>query len=123
VDGKLNDKYVLEPVGYGMKFASRFVGATLLQVDFDPGPVNAAAFAARRSDGKRMVAILNKDEARTVTFNLPGAELLEVLTAPALDAKQAQLLAGPQAAAAVVTTARSVAVPPHTAVLVGLPAS
>ena len=123
VDGKLNDKYLLEPVGYGMKFASRFVGATLLQVDFDPGPVNAVAFAARRPDGKRIAAILNKDEARTVTVNLPGAEVLEVLTAPSLDAKQAQLLAGPQAAAAVVTTARSVAVPPHTAVLVGLPGS
>jgi hypothetical protein len=121
VDGKLNDKYLLEPVGYGMKFASRFVGATLLQADFDPGPANAVAFAARRPDGQRIVAILNKDESRTVTVHLPGAAILEVLTAPSLDAKQAQLLAGPQAAAAVATTAESVAVPPHTAVLAALP--
>ncbi|HLK48577.1 MAG TPA: hypothetical protein VKT49_10610 [Bryobacteraceae bacterium] len=121
VDGKLNDRYLLEPVGYGMKFASRFVGATLLKVDFDPGPVNAVAYAARQPDGRRIVAILNKDDARTLTVNLGGAEVREVLAAPALDAKQARLLAGAEAAAQVAKTARSVTVPKHTAVLVELP--
>ncbi len=121
VDGKLNHKYLLEPVGYGMKFASRFVGATLLKVDFASGPVNAVAYAARQPSGKRVVAILNKDDARAVTINLSGAKVLEVLTAPSLDAKQAQLLSGPEAAARITKTARSVTVPNHTAVLVGLP--
>ncbi len=123
VDGKLNDKYLLEPVGYGMKFASRFLGATLLKVGFDPGPVNAIAYAARRPDGKRIVAILNKDDTRTVTIKLSGAEVLEVLTAPSLDAKQAQLLNGSQAAVRIAKTKRSVTVPKHTAVLVALPGS
>ena len=120
VDGKLNDKYLLEPVGYGMKFASRFSGATLLKVDFDPGSVNAIAYAARQADGKRIVAILNKDDTRTVTIKLPGAEVLEVLTAPSLDAKQAQLLTGTEAATRVAKTTQSVAVPKHTAVVVTL---
>jgi len=123
VDGKLNDKYLLEPVGYGMKFASRFLGATLLEVDFDSGPVNAFAYAARKPDGKRIVAIINKDDTRTVTIKLPRAEVLEVLTAPSLDAKQAQLLDGPEAAVRMAKTARSVAVAKHTAVLVALSAS
>jgi len=119
VDGKLNERYLLEPVGYGMKFASRFVGAKLLKIDFDPGAVNAAAYAARQPGGQLMIAVLNKDDARALTLNLSGAEILEVLTAASLDAKQAQLLTG-QEAAAVVKTARSVAVPKHTAVLVAL---
>lgn len=120
VNGKLNDKYLLEPVGYGMKFAARFVGATLLKADFDAGGVNAVAYAAQQSGGKRIVAILNKDEARTVNVNLPGAEVLEVLTAPSLSARQAQLLAGAEARAVVVRTGPSLAVPKHTAALVSL---
>jgi hypothetical protein len=122
VDGKLNDKYLLEPVGYGMKFASRFVGATLLHVQFDSAPVNAVAYAARQG-GKRIVAILNKDDNRALTVNLPGAQIVEVLTAPALDSKRAELVAGPDAAAQVTKTARSVTVPKHTAVLIALPDS
>jgi hypothetical protein len=120
VDGKLNDKYLLEPVGYGMKFASRFVGATLLKVDFNPGSVNAVAYAARRADGKRIVAILNKDDTRTLTVKLPVAQVLEVLTAPSLDAKQAQVLNGAEAVGRIAKTPRSMAVPKHTAVLVTL---
>ena len=46
----------------------------------------------------------------------------EVLTAPSLDAKQAQLLAGP-AAAQLVKSERSLTVPKHTGVLVELPGS
>src|SRR5579871_136467 len=121
VDGKLNDRYLLEPVGYGMKFASRFAGATLLRAELDSGPVNAGVYGARRQDGKRILAILNKDDQRAVIVSVPGAQVLEVLTAPSLDAKQALLLAGPDAAARVAVTSRTVTVPAHTAMLVGLP--
>ena len=106
-----------------MKFASRFAGTTLLKVDFEAGPVNAVAYASRQPGGKRIVAILNKDETRTVTINLPGAEILEALTAPSLDAKNAELLVGREAAGRVAKKARSVAVPKHTAVLVALSGS
>jgi len=120
VDGKLNDKYLLEPVGYGMKFASRFVGTTLLAVDFAPGPVNAVAYAALQRNGRRIVAILNKDEKQAIAIELPGLEVMEVLTAPSLDAKQAQLITGPQATAMVARGTRSVTVPAHTAILATL---
>ena len=121
VSGKLNDKYLLEPVAYGMKFASRFVGCGLLKTEFDPGPVNAVAYAARQAGGKRLIAVVNKDEERTLTVSLTGAEVLEVLTAPSLSAREARLLSGPDAAAAVSKTARSVAVPKHTALLMAVP--
>lgn len=120
VDGKLNDKYLLEPVGYGMKFASRFVGTTLLAVDFDPRPVNAVAYAARQRNGRRIVAILNKDDKQAIAIELPGLEVTEVLTAPSLDAKQAQLITGPQTTALVARGTRSVTVPAHTAILATL---
>jgi hypothetical protein len=120
VNGKLNDKYLLEPIGYGMKFASRFVGATLLKVEFASDAVNAVAYGARQPDGKRIVAILNKDGNRALTVDLSGAQVREVLTAPSLDAKQAELLTGPEAVARVTNAAQSLTVPKHTAVLVAL---
>ena len=123
VDGKLNDKYLLEPVGYGMKFASRFVGTTLLAVDFAPRPVNAVAYAARQRNGRRIVAILNKDDKQAIAIELPGLEVTEVLTAPSLDAKQVQLITGPQTTALVVRGSRSVTVPAHTAILATLTGS
>ncbi len=120
VNGKLNDKYILEPVGYGMKFASRFVGCTLLKTEFDPGPVNAVAFAAQKAGGPRLLAILNKDEAQTLTVNLPGAKIVEVLTAPSLSAKEARLLSGAAAAAVVTKAGSALSVPKNTAVLLEL---
>lgn len=91
VNGKLNDKYVLEPVGYGMKFAARFAGTTMLPLDFTPGPVNATAYAARQANGKVLVAILNKDATQNLTLNTPRAVVIEVLSGAALDQSQTEL--------------------------------
>lgn len=91
VDGKLNNKYVIEPVGYGMKFAARFAGTTMLPLDFNPGSVNATAYAARRSDDKVLVAILNKDATQTLTLGAPHAEVIEVLSGAALDQPETHL--------------------------------
>ena len=85
VDGKLNSKYVLEPVGYGMKFASRFAGTTLLPIDFNPGQVNAVAHAARQANGKTLIAILNKDASQNLTLAIPASTVIEVLSGPELD--------------------------------------
>ena len=120
VDGKLNANYLLEPVGYGMKFASRFVGATLMKLEFDSGSVNAVAYGARRRDGKQIIAILNKDDLRSVSINLPRSRVIEVLTAHALDAKEAQLLTGPAARAQVKRAGQEVLVPKHSALLLEL---
>ena len=114
VDGKLNGKYLLEPSGYGIKFVSGFAGGTMLPVDFNPGAVNAVAFACRRADGKVLLAVLNKDNAQPVTFSLHGARLHEVLTAPSLSAKEAHILTGLPAAKLVKVAAGTVTVPAFT---------
>ena len=114
VNGKLNGKYLLEPVGYGMKFVREFAGATMLPVEFNAGGVNATAYAVRRSDGKVLLAILNKDETQPLTLALPRGVLHEVLTAPSLSAAEAHILTGAKAAAVVKVADGSVTVPPAT---------
>ena len=101
VDGKLNGKYILEPCGYGMKFAASFAGATMLPVEFQTGSVNAVAYAARRKDGSTIIAILNKDEVEPIRVHLPGFVLHEVLWAETLTVQQAHLLKDHKAAAIV----------------------
>jgi hypothetical protein len=120
VNGKLNDKYLLEPAGYGMKFAAAFAGASLLNVEFNPDGVNAKAYAARTSTGKRWIAIINKDLVRNLSIDLPPFTVEQVLTAPAIDAHEAHLLAGREAAATIVTNKNSLTVPKSSAVLISL---
>jgi hypothetical protein len=91
VDGKLNGKYVLEPVGVGMKFAAAFSGATMLPVDFNPGTVNAVAYAAKRPDGKVIIAILNKDATQNLLISAPYFNTVQILTGPALDSHEANV--------------------------------
>ena len=115
VDGKLNGKYVLEPCGYGIKFVSQFAGGTLLPVDFNPGSVNATAYAARLPGGKMLLAILNKDEAQPLTLKLPPCTLQQVLTAPSLTAQEAHILTGSAAAALVKVAPDATTIPAATA--------
>jgi hypothetical protein len=88
---EIGDKYVLEPVAYGMKFAQRFAGATIIPVDFDPGPVNATAYAAKQADGRQLIAIINKDATAPLRLDLRGWRVSERLTGPSLDANEAHL--------------------------------
>jgi hypothetical protein len=117
VDGKLNNKYVLEPVGYGMKFASRFAGTTLLPIDFNPGQVNATAYAARQANGKTLVAILNKDATQSLPLTLPSATILEVLSGSALDQPETRLAAKNSA---VKLSGGVITIPAHTAIMLQL---
>jgi hypothetical protein len=82
----IDGKYIAEPVSFGMRFAQQFAGATMIPLDFDAGEVNATAYAARQKDGKRMVAVINKDEVRPLTIRLAGfhATGLQTLKAPSL---------------------------------------
>jgi hypothetical protein len=114
VDGKLNSTYLLEPTGYGVKFVSEFAGGSLLPVDFNPGPVNATAYAVRRADGKVLLAILNKDETQPLRLQLQRCSLQQVLTAPSLSAAEAHILTGPAAEALVKVSAAEVAIPAGT---------
>ncbi len=88
VDGK----YVAEPVYYGMLFAQRFAGSTMVPVEFDAGAVNATAYAGK-VDGSLQVVILNKDAERDLKVRLNGFTDLYsmVLSAPSLMSKDVML--------------------------------
>jgi hypothetical protein len=88
---RIGDAYVLEPVAYGMLFAGHFAGATTLPLDFNPGPVNATAYAATLATGQRVVAIINKDARQSLNIDLPNYRQGPTLTAPSLDSTQVRL--------------------------------
>ncbi|MGC1998398.1 MAG: hypothetical protein WA608_07230 [Candidatus Acidiferrales bacterium] len=93
--------YWLEPVGYGLKFAGLFSGATLLKTEFSEklqaAGVNATAYAAKLPSGKTSVIILNKDAVADLEVELDfgggasGAVETEMLHAPALDSREAHI--------------------------------
>jgi hypothetical protein len=103
-----------------MKFVSDFAGLTMLPVDFNPGSVNATAYAARQTDGKLMVIVLNKDESQDLTLHVPSFEVREVLTAPSLEAKEAHILTGSQASTAIKASSGTLTVPKSTALKITL---
>ncbi len=94
-------QYKLEPVAYGLKFAGSFSGGVLLKSDLtsklQAAGVNATAYAAKLSDGKASVIVLNKDAEKdlAVTINfgrgVTGTVQAEKLIAPALDSREAQI--------------------------------
>ena len=88
---KICGRYVAEPVSYGMRFASHLGGAKLMAVDFDPGPVNAVAYAGVLPGGKKVVAIINKDLTQPLKIDLPGFVARLELVGPAPDARSAEL--------------------------------
>ena len=106
----IGDQYLLEPVAYGMLFAGHFAGATTFPLDFNPGAVNATAYAATLPTGQRIVAIINKDAQQPLNIDLPEYRQGPTLTAPALDSTRVQL-SEPSANRELST------VPPATAVL------
>jgi hypothetical protein len=95
------DKYTLEPVAYGMKFAGALCGSTLVKADLT-GPiqatgVDATAYAAKLPGGAMTVVILNKDAERDLELTLDfgtgrhGEAETETLHAPAIDAREAHI--------------------------------
>ena len=115
------DSYRLQPVAYGMKFANNFAGATMLPVDFDPGTVNAVAYAGKASWGEIMVAILNRDGIKDLVVDLPSHVIRQVLTGPELESRQTQLAKGPGSMLVTNTPAgQRLVVPKHTALLMVL---
>jgi hypothetical protein len=91
---RIGSRYVAEPVNYGMRFAQRFAGAQMIPVDFDPGPVNATAYAARSPDGKSaassvLVAVINKDATQALQVSLPSRpRAIEIVSAESLTATE-----------------------------------
>jgi hypothetical protein len=96
-----DDKYMMEPVAYGLKFAGALCGGTLVKMDLtqqiQATGVNATAYAATSPGGARMVVILNKDAEKDLELTLDfgsghsAAAEIETLHAPALDAREANI--------------------------------
>jgi len=105
----IGDKYIAEPVSFGMKFANNFAGATMHSIDFAPGSINATAYAATLATGQPIIAIINKDSA-PLPVDLSGYALALTLSAPSLTSTRVSLTEP--------STNREIStVPPYTAVL------
>jgi hypothetical protein len=99
--GTFGSDYVLEPVGYGLKFAGSFSGGTLLKTELSAklqaAGVNATAYAAKLPNGHTSVIILNKDAAADLEVELDfgrdasGVVQTETLHAPGLDSREAHI--------------------------------
>ncbi len=87
----IDGQYVAEPGFYGLLFAGQFAGATIIPIDFDPGAVNATAYAARLPTGQTQIAIINKDEKQPLYLDLASYSMAQQLTAPGLTARSAQM--------------------------------
>jgi len=94
-------EYVMQPVGYGLKFAGQFSGALFIPNDFtsqlQATGVDASAYAAKLASGQVGVIILNKDADRDVEVNLDfgpgrtGQVETRTLHAPALDSRETSI--------------------------------
>jgi hypothetical protein len=94
-------EYVMEPVGYGLKFAGALSGGRFFESDFtamlQAVGVNATAYAVKLASGQTSVIVLNKGPERDLALNLDfgtgksGEVETETLHAPALDSRKAQI--------------------------------
>jgi hypothetical protein len=88
----IDGKFIAEPVSFGMRFAQQFAGATIIPHDFDPGPANATAYAARGQDGVIKIAVINKDATRNLDVAIVGDWVIgETLTADSLTSTNVRL--------------------------------
>lgn len=93
--------YVLEPVAYGLIFAGKMAGGTLISADLtaplQAAGINATAYAAKLSGGQTSVVVLNKDMENDLALRLDfgaaksGAVETETLQAPSLDSREAHI--------------------------------
>jgi hypothetical protein len=90
--GDINGSYVAEPVFHGMRFAQNFAGATMFPITFNPGSVDATAYAAKLPTGQIIVAVINKDSSRTLPLDLPGYSVGHVMTAKSLTSTTVEVL-------------------------------
>ena len=88
---KINGSFVAEPIYFGIKFAATLAGAQLFPLDFNPGTVNATAYAATLPSGQQVVAIINKDQTQPLHFDLARYSLGLTLSAPSLTSTRVEL--------------------------------
>jgi hypothetical protein len=117
--GTFGSDYVVQPVGYGLKFAGALSGGTLIEEDFtsrlQAAGVDATAYAAVLAGGHLTFVVLNKDAERDLELEMDfgdraGAVESETLHAPALDSREAHI-SGPSDAGRLRDGKMSVTVP------------
>ena len=83
----IDGKYVAEPTFFGLRFAGHLAGGAVVPVTFNPGAVNATAYAAKLPTGQTVVAVINKDADKPLNLDLPGYSVGRVLSAPSLTSR------------------------------------
>jgi hypothetical protein len=83
----INGQYVPEPTFFGLRFAGHLAGGAMLPLTFNPGAVNATAYAAKLPTGQIAVAIINKDADHPLHIDLPGYSVARTLTAQSLTSR------------------------------------
>jgi hypothetical protein len=84
--------FTAAPSYYGMQFAGAFAGLKMIRLEFDPGRVNATAYAARDRSGGVLIAIINRDESRTLHLGTTRLRMLSLLRAQSLSSQDVVLL-------------------------------
>jgi hypothetical protein len=88
---RIGESYVAQPLAYGMRFASQFAGLRMIAIDWDPGPVNATAYGALTPDGRKIVAVINKDSTRSLKVDVRGYTAELSLAASSLESRSAEV--------------------------------
>lgn len=99
-------EYALQPVAYGLKFAGSFSGGTFfsggLTAQIQAAGVNGSAYAARLDNGQTSVIVVNKDAEKDLDIHFDfgtgkdGRAELELLSAPALESREARIFPAPK---------------------------
>jgi hypothetical protein len=80
-----------------MKFANHFANSTMFPLDFNPGTVNATAYAAKLPDGATLIALINKDATQSLLVQIPSqASEWDGYTAPFLGSDKVIHAAAPE---------------------------
>jgi len=95
------EKYALQPVGFGLKFALQLSGGSFIHGDFtstlQKEGINATAYAVKLANGRVAVVVLNKDSEKDLDLRIDlGKDRSEVvkvetLSAQALDSREVRI--------------------------------
>lgn len=66
----IGDKYVAEPVSFGMRFAQHFAGTELIPLTVETGGVNASVYMAKTHSGA-LLGVINKDASQPLRVEPP----------------------------------------------------
>lgn len=95
----IGQRYVAEPVSFGMRFAQHFAGSQLSVLDLDSQGGRISAYSGQKGSSL-LVGVINKQPDRPFIFSvdLPGTHSrphLELTSAPSLSSAEVKISTGP----------------------------